>query len=108
MTVVAETSDGLEEKRARGREAWHRWRARHPKPTTPAEREAAERARQERKRTRDARRAQEREQHRRATRDIGPAIAEGRPFADDFSETEKKWSKLMAGARFVDVATPRW
>jgi hypothetical protein len=36
-------------------------------------------------------------------RDLGPAIAEGRPFADDLTRCEVKWLRLMAGARFTDV-----
>lgn len=49
-----------------------------------------------------------RESHRKAGRghrvidDIGPAIAEGEPFEDDFEKCEAKWSALLAGARFTD------
>lgn len=40
--------------------------------------------------------------------DIGPAIAEGEPFTDDFDWCDAEWARLLAGARFVDVEAPRF
>lgn len=111
MTAAAlGTDDELERKRARGRAAWHRWRAKHPKPTTQAEREAAERDRQERERNRlkqrawrEQHRAQNRAQHRRAAHDIGPAIDPGDPFKDNLDRCDSRWRDLLAGRLFDDV-----
>lgn len=40
-------------------------------------------------------------------RDPGPAIAAGEPFSDDFEWCDAEWARLLADARFVDVAPSR-
>jgi hypothetical protein len=70
----------------------------------PADFDRRARNAEKQRRWREARRAQDRAQHRRAgAGDIGPAIAEGEPFTDDFDWCDAEWARLMAGVRFTDA-----
>jgi len=71
--------------------------------TTSAERQRRyrERNREAQRRFYDAHKPRQ-AKHRQAPDDIGPAIAEGEPFVDNFDWCESEWARLMAGARFAD------